>query len=164
MNFSKRLLASYGPPKAEVDREYEKSIEETGYCSNKAAGCLIFCFTTKRFLVARRSVFVQEPLTWGTWGGSADEGESDSDCAIRELSEETGYEGELELIPVFKFTDGDFSYQNYIAIVQREFEPVLTWETSDYRWLSLNNFPKPFHCGLESLLNDPKTIQLLESL
>ena len=128
------------------------------------AGIVPFCKETNKFLVGLRSEEVLEPHTWGGFGGKLDidEGvdETIKEAAKRELEEETGYSGSIELIKGFIFKERNFEYHNYIGIVDKEFEPILNWENDEARWLTyeellrLNNK----HFGLKRFLKESKEI------
>jgi 8-oxo-dGTP pyrophosphatase MutT (NUDIX family) len=149
---TQRLLADTGGPLA-----------DTNYWAKRGAGCIILARSTGRFLFPLRSQEVSEGGTWGTWGGSIDAGEEPSTTVRRELAEEAGYAGPLELRPLFTFRSADLgiSYQNYLAIVDDEFQPVLNWETSASLWTSFGRWPTPQHPGLETLLNDERSMSTI---
>lgn len=101
-----------------------------------------------------------EPNTYGVWGGKVDfeDGETESDIedvVRREFYEETKYKGFMKLIPSHIYRDKNFKYYNFIGIVDREFNPVLNWETKDYEWMTFEDLYKlePKHFGLKELLN-----------
>jgi 8-oxo-dGTP pyrophosphatase MutT (NUDIX family) len=123
------------------------------YWGNSAAGVIFYCNKTNRFLLSHRSVYVNEPNTWGVIGGAIDEGESPVKAAIRELREEIGYNarpGDLKLIYIYK--DKGFKYFNYLLIVNEEFQPKLDHETKETRWFKLSDFPNNLHFGVKKLL------------
>lgn len=133
-----------------------------------AGGCLPYCEKTKRFMLNYRSKFVNEPNTYGLWGGKIDSDESIIDAVEREFYEESGYSGELKLIPVFVFKNktGTFEYHNFIAILDDEFDPLLNWESEGWEWktfdelLSVDNK----HPGLNLLLKDQYTLDIIKNL
>jgi 8-oxo-dGTP pyrophosphatase MutT (NUDIX family) len=133
---------------------------EMQYWGSVAGGILPFCKSTRRFLVSLRSDYVMEPNTYGVWGGKVDfeDGETESDIedvVRREFYEETKYKGSMKLIPSHIYRDKNFKYYNFIGIVDREFNPVLNWETKDYEWMTFEDLYKlePKHFGLKELLN-----------
>ena len=137
----------------ENDVEHKKALEKTGFWGKRGAGCLFYAKSTGRYLIAHRSSEVEEPETWGTWGGAVDSGESLEKAAAREAKEETRYKGELQMKPlwVFKHPSG-FEYHNFLAIVDEEFIPSLNWENQGYKWVKGGQWPKPLHPGMVALL------------
>ena len=153
--------------------EYLKeALKETSdgiFWGNIAGGVLPICTTTGRILMPYRSAQVEQPHTWGVWGGKIDEedGEVQSEietAVIREFEEEADYSDEIELIPsyIFRTSDGNFTYYNFIGLLDEEFEPSLDWETENYKWMTLDELMElePKHFGLIKLLeNDIETIK-----
>jgi len=148
MNFKKWLL--------ENDAEHGKELATTGFWGKQGAGCIILAKSTKRILLPHRSRSVQEPNTWGVWGGAIDSDEIPKEAAKREVQEEAGYDGNTEMISLSVFEKGTFKYHNFLAIIDEEFEPKLNnehaWETQGYKWVDFGDWPQPLHFGLQSLL------------
>ncbi|NTF17223.1 NUDIX domain-containing protein [Agrobacterium rubi] len=123
------------------------------FWGERGAGCLIRAADTGRILIGLRSAEVDDPLTWGTWGGEVDPGESVDASVVREVLEETGYDGPLSLDPLFTYRHASgFIYDTFMATVPHEFEPSLCWETEEARWLEEGHWPAPLHFGLEAVL------------
>ena len=150
--------------------KFLKENQPKQFWGSVGAGVLPICRSTGRALIAYRSGYVQEPNTWGVWGGKLDleNGDETVDdveiAARREFREEANYSGQLQLIPsfVFRSRGGNFVYHNFVGIVNEEFEPELDWETEDYRWLTWDELTKlkRKHFGLDELLrNDSETIK-----
>jgi 8-oxo-dGTP pyrophosphatase MutT (NUDIX family) len=146
----------------ENDEEHQKALDNTGFWGKAGAGCIFIALDTGRLLLPLRSAEVEQPLTWGTWGGAIDQGESPEKAVRREVSEEAGYHGHYEIEPLFVFKSGSFRYFNYLAIVDDEFTPHLDWETEEADWFPLDNLPSPLHFGLASVLKDPASLNKIK--
>ena len=127
------------------------------FWGNAGAGAIIRAKDTGRYLLAFRSAYVNEPHTWGIWGGKLDDGETPEQAVNREIKEETRYSGSFSLKPLFVFKKGDFQYHNFLAEVPTEFDPHLCWETEKFGWFDLADFPTPLHFGLKALIPNLKT-------
>lgn len=133
--------------------KHVNTLHKTGFWGEKGAGCIFLARDTKRIGISLRSDNVQEANTWGGWGGAIDGNETPERAVKREVWEEAGYIGKLDLIPLETFTRGNFKYYNFLAIVEREFTPHLDpFETKDYDWVEFGHWPKPLHFGLRYLL------------
>lgn len=149
---SKRLNESYA--------DHVASRRSTGFWGAKGAGSIVLASNTGRILLPHRSKSVLEPNTWGVWGGAIDSSEDPEVAAKRELQEEAGYNGNIEMVPLSVYQRGTFYYHNFLAIVEEEFIPNLDWETQNYTWTTLDKLPKPLHYGLKWLLErDGEKIQ-----
>lgn len=149
----------------ESDADHRDALEKTGFWGKQGAGCLFLAKDTGRFCIAHRSPNVEQPNTWGTWGGAIDSGENPKDAVQREVNEEAGYHGPLELIPlyVFKHTSG-FRYYNFLAVVETEFTPVMDWETQGFEWCKWGEWPDPLHPGMTLLLKDPRSVSIMQDM
>jgi 8-oxo-dGTP pyrophosphatase MutT (NUDIX family) len=136
----------------ESEESHRKALEDTGFWGKQAAGAIIMAEDTKRFLVAHRSEYVEQPGTWGTWGGAMDEDETPEEAVRREVMEEAGATSLTGLYPLWMFSSGTFRYHNFLAVVPEEFNPELDWETQGYKWVEFGDWPEPLHFGLETLL------------
>ncbi len=123
----------------------------------KAAGILALALDTKRLLLMQRSPRQDNPLTWATFGGGHEDGESARETALREFAEETGYQGKIDTYFMASLSNEDntFTFFNYFGIVPTEFDPHDCWETFDYGWFSLGDWPSPLHPGVTWLFNQP---------
>jgi len=149
----------------ENDDEHWDTLSKTGFWGKQAAGCIFYSLDTNRYLIAHRSNMVQEPGTWGTWGGAMDNDESPTQAVSREIYEETGYNGKVDLKHIWTFQHSSgFKYHNYVAIVPNEFVPTMNWETQGYAWVSLNDLPKPIHSGLAKFLQQPEFFRTMSNL
>lgn len=132
------------------------------YFGRQASGCILMSRSSGRLLLVRRSAVVDQPHCWANIGGAHCSDEEPEDAALREVCEETGYSGDLEMIPLFVFVDGTFRYNNFLAIIDEEFDPKLNWEANDAIWIEHDAWPAPLHFGLTALLADEKSIQTIE--
>jgi 8-oxo-dGTP pyrophosphatase MutT (NUDIX family) len=126
------------------------------FWGDRGAGVLPICPSTGRLLVAYRSADVNEPHTWGIFGGMIDHEEEPHEAARREMEEESGFSGKFKIIPahVYRSPKGGFTYFNFIGIVDQEFQAEFDWETEDAKWMTLDELVKlnPKHFGLAELL------------
>lgn len=145
------------------DADHGAQLKKTGFWGRRGAGCLFQALDTGRICIAHRSAYVEQPGTWGTWGGAIDGDESPENAARREVREEAGYTGKMKLLPmyVFKHSSG-FIYYNFLALVATEFKPKLDWESQGYVWTEFGSWPSPLHPGLKLLLNDSASVNLLQ--
>lgn len=133
--------------------DYKKGGQPTNFWGNSGSGVLLKANDTGRYLILKRSEWVNEPNTWGIISGKTDGDETPIQTAQRELAEETGLLIEKkDLEPNYIFKDGDFKFYNFLGTVESEFEPTLDWENSDYVWADLDKLPTPVHFGLQELI------------
>jgi 8-oxo-dGTP pyrophosphatase MutT (NUDIX family) len=135
------------------DSDHQVSHGEDGrFWGDRGAGVIIQCTKTKRYLIGLRSQYVNEPNTWGTFGGMIDEGEDPKEAVLRELDEEVGIPEKINIELFDIFESGKFKFYNFYGQVQDEFKPQLNWENSDARWFAVGDFPKNLHFGLKRLV------------
>jgi 8-oxo-dGTP pyrophosphatase MutT (NUDIX family) len=137
------------------DYEHGQALRKTGFWGKQGAGAIILAKSTGKFLIPFRSSYVEQPNTWGVWGGAIDSGEDPKEAAKREVQEEAGYRGgDILMIPLYIFHDqkSGFKYYNFLAVVDDEFTPNLNWETENFKWVEFGQWPTPLHFGLKALL------------
>ena len=100
----------------ENDMEHEKTLNKTGFWGKQGAGCIILAKDTGRILVPLRSMHVEQPNTWGVWGGAINSDEDPKIAAKREVEEEAGYTGSAEIVPLVVFQKDAFKYYNLSLI------------------------------------------------
>lgn len=145
----------------ESDIEHQKALDSTGYWGKAGAGAIIHCADTNRFLLGLRSGNVEQPHTWGTFGGAMDKEDSNPyHTALREVIEETGLDSNKILghqkLSVYKDPKSGFTYHNYVIKTGEEFEPKLDWENDKALWFSIDDTPQPLHFGAKLLLSSPE--------
>lgn len=127
----------------------------TGFWGKAGAGGIVYCISTKRFLLGLRSEDVDQPGTWGGFGGAVDRDEDVKTAALREISEEIGLDSsnieEIKKSYVYFDNKTNFKYTNFIVIVKKEFTPTLNWENDKAEWFDIGSIPSPLHFGLKSL-------------
>jgi len=130
------------------------------YFGNFGAG-IIGIREDGKMLLCKRSQYVNEPGTWSYPGGKIESAEDTKSAAIRELQEETNYNGPIEnihLLEKYEDQDNNFTYWTYIANIT-DFKAQLDWENEKVDWFSIDELPSPLHFGFEAVL--PKLKQYL---
>lgn len=141
------------------DLDHADALFRTGFWGTRGAGAIVMARSTGRILLAHRSLEVQQPGTWGSWGGAIDRDEDPIAAVRRELQEEAGYNGAvLDTLPLFVFRNGDFTYENFLIVIEDEFTPVLNWESQGAGWFIAGDWPGPLHFGLEHLFGDDRSM------
>lgn len=162
------LFENSGMTDFEQEQEHFDALDRTGFYGDAGAGCIFIARSTGRILLCHRSEHVEQPGTWGNWGGAINRGENPDDAVEREAIEETGHPGPFELIPLYIFSKGTFKYYNYLVMVDDEFSPTLDWESQGYKWVKWGEWPSPLHFGLQALFSDAQSVRkimnVLESL
>lgn len=161
----KRLYATHQSIRKEMstmrenhEANHANALKDTGFWGKAGAGCIIVAQSTGNILMPLRSQWVQEPGTWGTWGGAIDGDEDPKEAAIREVREEAGYGGGvIRTEHLFRFQKNDFRYDTFLVVIAEEFEPTLNWETEKAEWMSLDQLPDNLHFGLKDVLAAPGT-------
>jgi 8-oxo-dGTP pyrophosphatase MutT (NUDIX family) len=87
----------------ENDADHAETLSKTGFWGKQGAGNIVVARSTGNILLPHRSRSVQEPNTWGVWGGAIDQDENPAEAAKRELQEEAGYSGNINIIPFSVF-------------------------------------------------------------
>lgn len=146
----------------ENDSAHSETMGRTGFWGAQGAGCILLAKDSGRLLLMKRSAYVNEPHTWGNIGGAIDEMEDPKEAAKREVQEESGYSGSIEMIPLFVFRKSNFTYYNFLGLIETEFQPTINWESEGFEWCELGNWPSPLHFGVQSLFQDAESIQTIK--
>jgi 8-oxo-dGTP pyrophosphatase MutT (NUDIX family) len=152
--------------------EFKNMILEESFWGNKASGVLIIAKDTGRILIGLRSGSVNEPYTWGNFGGAIgmdDSGYEEEELepsinAKKEMMEEIGYSGSTEMIESYVFKSGSFIYYNYLGIIPNEsdideYDSDLNWEVDKLKWVTFEELINhdDLHFGIESLLENAES-------
>lgn len=124
------------------------------------AGSIVLSQKTGRLLLGRRAFWISEPGSWNMWGGSIEPGSDSLRTAADELYEESGYGGRVrfESLLYYESVEKPFHYQNYLAIVDEEYQPWECRETVSWQWFELEDVLSPLHFGVEALFADPESM------
>ena len=164
MQLTELFLMEDEPDEQEAD-DFDALARHGKYGAVGAAGSIFLARDTKRILLSHRSMAVLEPGMWGTWGGAKRYGETAEEAAHREAREEAGFAGPVQMIPLYVAHAGQgWTYSNFLAIIDREFTPVLNWETQGFRWCRYGRWPRPMHPGLAALFADPASVQTIKKV
>ena len=147
-----------------TDPIHQAELDRTGFWGKRGAGVLFKARSTGRILIAHRSEEVEQPGTWGTWGGAMDPNETEVEAAIREAEEEAGYtpsHHDIALLHVFEHESG-FRYTNFLVRTPAEFDPIMNWETQGFAWVNYGEWPNPLHFGLQDVFNNPIADTILQ--
>lgn len=105
-----------------------------------ASWVAIYCLSTRKVLIARRSNNVRNPQLWNFFGGSLDKGETPTMAALRELQEEAGLTLDIEANSLTKLGDIQTKRKHlhlFVAFVIEEVSPILNAESSEACWVSV---------------------------
>ena len=141
------------------------------FWGNAGSGVLLVARDTQRILLGLRSEDVNEPNTWGNFGGAigvTDWGEPEEalppeENALKEMAEEIGYTGAIEMMPSFTYRSPEFTYYNFIGIVEQESDVPLNqfnWEVSELQWFTLAEIMAlpNLHFGVSALMSQEEMI------
>lgn len=97
-------------------------------------------------------------------GGGVEARETLEEAVRREAYEEAGLAIDEPYALHHIGTQGDetFQFTNFLAIIDREFEPVLNSEHTDYSWYTLDSFPEDTHPKMMEALDSPVARILLD--
>ncbi|WP_066477864.1 MULTISPECIES: NUDIX domain-containing protein [unclassified Sphingomonas] len=156
------LFAAAVDENGDGEARHLEARRNTGFFGAQASGCIFMARSTGRFLMVRRSAMVDQPNSWGTVGGAHHADEDPISSALREAREEIGYAGCAEMVDLYDFTQDTFTYRNFLAVVEREFQPALNWECASAIWVDYGCWPHPLHFGLATLLADAQALQTMK--
>lgn len=114
----------------------------------RAVGCLFYCLETKNICLDLRNSNTYEPNSYSTWGGVIENGEKVRDALIREIKEEMNIDLNqimVDIYPIYKYSDIQLTYYNYLVTVKKEFKPTISDESKNYLWTKINELPFNLH-------------------
>ena len=124
---------------------------ESGRGTGLGAGALFYARDTGRFLFVKRSEDCDYPNVWCGLGGGVEPGEALEQAVRREVWEEARHKFDSPLVPMHQDVQNDFTFHNYLAPIDTEFEPVLNDEHTEHMWS--DSIPEPVHPGLMRSIN-----------
>jgi 8-oxo-dGTP pyrophosphatase MutT (NUDIX family) len=154
-----------------MKRKYGSTFKtrDAGYWGTLASGVLVMARNTCRVLLQKRSADVEQGGTWGIFGGAvnsigvkfdypstkedydwyeshpAEKEKVLKDTALKELQEESGYNGRVNLVEYHVFRDAlaPFEYHDFVGTVDSEFNvsplEMARWEQEETRWVSIDD-------------------------
>lgn len=155
------------------DSPYMDNTPENGGDPYEASGVMLVNKDGKA-LFLKRSGTGDHGGEWAFSGGGVDEGQDPKQSALRELYEETGYKAddcqEIGDSALDCYVDGasDAPPVNFTTFYHRASDdftkPKLNYESSDYKWASLDEAPEPLHPSVRAILNDEKSRAAIDAL
>lgn len=138
----------------------------------KAAGVLLLSQDGEKVLLLRRAKADDEYAGhWALPGGHVEEGETEADCARRELEEETGIRHDGELRFWTRNIHGDCDFTTHLAVADKETEPTLNHEHDAYQWFAVADLEQShgdvrLHPGMDIVLRrfNMDELQMAEAL
>lgn len=124
---------------------------DKGY-NQPGAWAVIYCPTTGKFLMGKRSAKVNKAGAWNLFGGRIDDGERPRQALLRELGEEAGISIKPKRLAKLdtvsrklrsRQVERDMHY--FVIRADHEFSPRLNCEHSDFRWFTAKQLPSRFN-------------------
>ena len=120
------------------------------FADQGAAGVVLYAEDTGRYGLQQRSNSINDGGLWAAWGGGREPGETLEECARRELMEESGYRGPIEL----QRLGANSRYVTFLGTVPHEFKPRPDPEWQDFCWVEAGDWPSPMHPGVAAALKN----------
>lgn len=156
-------------------KTFKEFLTEQTYYGTSASGGIIVANDTKKILFLKRSEDEDsEQLQWEMCvGGSSDAEDLDAKATfVREAAEEIGVSQDMlfgggltEIFVDFGENFKPFKYHVFHFYTLSEFNPILSDEHVDFKWVditNINDIPHPLHFGTERLLKNPNVLGLVK--
>lgn len=152
---------------------YEGPIGNPDFYKNIRASALILAADTKKFLFSYRSDKWDDADSWGFWSTALDYWETPEDALRRVVEDETGLQHSQKfnldsvtdntypLYPLAQLRDLDNGRycNNYLIVVDQQFEPKLNDASQDAKWVAYGDWPTPLSFGAAFVLSDRPSLQ-----
>lgn len=110
--------------------------EEGGQLKRHIVGCLIYS-PEQGFLILQRGDDCEKNAgKWHILSGGVDDGEELEMTALREIEEEIGFDGEMELEELATYDFGDYNFTYFLAIPKEAIIAELNYENKDFAWVN----------------------------
>ncbi|NYT59542.1 NUDIX hydrolase [Alcaligenaceae bacterium] len=121
--------------------------------TKRGAWAVIYCASTGKFLLGKRSSAVNNSGAWNLFGGRVEHDEDPTKALVRELAEEAGWRvkskrlNKLGRVAGSKNSQrvGDRELYYYLLKVDKEFAPRLNHEHSSYGWFKRKRLPGKYN-------------------
>jgi mutator protein MutT len=133
----------------------------------QGVGVVFLALDTGRVMLQLRNSDKRFRHHWGFWGGMIEAGETPYEALVRELDEEIGMVpdiSKLNPIDVYQSANGEFMYYSFVAVVGKEFSPMLNQESAGYAWVDIGVWPQPLHEGARVTLTRNRGSEKLHTI
>lgn len=120
----------------------------------QVSGVLIYCPTTKRVLLVKRSSELDCPNMWALISGGIEENETPLRSIKREIVEELQFDPNKIFYRFIEVESKHNVFYYFQGIVDEEFTPILNDENEDYGWFNEDSLPSPLYPNLISKIDE----------
>jgi len=115
----------------------------------EVGGVLIYCPSTKRVLLVKRSSEFDCPKTWALISGGIEENETPLRSIKREILEELQYDPNKIFYRFIGIESNHNNFYFFQGLVEEEFTPILNHENEEYGWFDKDSLPSPLYPKLD---------------